>query len=295
MKLPPQPIKLIAIDIDGTLLNPQQRITPRTLASIRTAQQAGIVVTLATARRYSNSLQFADELGIDVPLITCDGALIIHHPQTQVLHTQTLAASIAQQAVEIMVQHRIQPIVHHINGTVEETWSGHMTFDNQELTTYIGHLPAIRRLPHATLCLGQPEPLRVVAFASAEAIEQMLPAIATLDCTWHTLKKGNYGCAEMDIRDKTCSKASGVIKLAQHLAIPLAQVMAIGDNTNDGEMLQAVGWGVAMGQAPASVKASAHAVTASNSEDGVALAIERYALLRDRYASSNSLKRVTCL
>ncbi len=279
MKLPPQPIKLIAIDIDGTLLNPQQRITPRTLATIRAAQQAGIVVTLATARRYGNSLQFADELGIDMPLITCNGALIIHHPQVQVLHTHSLSASIAQQAIEIMVQHHIQPVIHHINGTVEETWSGHMIFDNQELAAYFELFPAVRRISHATLCLGQPEPLRVAAFASAEAIENMIPAISTLDCTWNTLKKGNYGCAEVDLRNKTCSKASGVTKLAQHLAIPLTQVMAIGDNTNDCEMLQAVGWGVAMGQAPASVKASAHAVTASNNEDGVALAIERYALV----------------
>ena len=66
--------------------------------------------------------------------------------------------------------------------------------------------------------------------------------------------------------------------LAQQLGIPLAHVMAIGDNNNDIEMLEAVGWGVAMGQAADNVQSIAQAVTTSNAEDGVARAIELYAL-----------------
>ena len=83
--------------------------------------------------------------------------------------------------------------------------------------------------------------------------------------------------------DKTCSKASSVITLAQYLNIPLSEVMAIGDNINDLEMLQQVGWGVAMGQASDLIKEAAHAVTASNAEDGVAQAIERYILASNRF------------
>ena len=96
--------------------------------------------------------------------------------------------------------------------------------------------------------------------------------------------------------DKACSKASSVITLARHLNISLSEVMAIGDNVNDLEMLQAVGWGVAMGQASATIKAAAHAVTASNAEDGVAVAIERYIFCRSRdtYAASNSRNRLNC-
>jgi hydroxymethylpyrimidine pyrophosphatase-like HAD family hydrolase len=82
----------------------------------------------------------------------------------------------------------------------------------------------------------------------------------------------------MAIMGPACTKASGVVALARTLGIPLEQVMAIGDNNNDIEMLREVGWGIAMGQASERVKTSAHAVTASNAEDGVALAIERYAL-----------------
>lgn len=296
MELPQQEIKLIAIDIDGTLLNPQKQMTQHTLEAIRAAREAGIIVTLATARRYGNSAQFADELGIDIPLITCDGALIIHHPHSTVLHTHFLPSAIAQEAVEIMVRHRVQPIVHHINGAIEETWTGHAEFDNQELAVYFSLYPEARRMPHTALCTDdQPEPLRVVAFASEEAINRLVPEVNLLHCTWNTVRRGNYGCAEISIMHHACSKATGVATLAQHLGIPLAQVMAIGDNTNDKAMLQAVGWGIAMGQAPTSVKAVANAVTTSNTEDGVALAIERYALRLDTNASSNSRNRATCL
>src|SRR5690348_13328323 len=107
MNMPPQAIRLLAIDIDGTLLNPQKQITPRTQAAIQAAQQQGIIVTLATARRYINTAPIAAELGIAIPVILCDGALIIAHPDGEVLHTQVLDAAIAQQAVEILVRHGV--------------------------------------------------------------------------------------------------------------------------------------------------------------------------------------------
>ena len=109
------------------------------------------------------------------------------------------------------------------------------------------------------------------------------------------LKRGIYGSAELAIMDYGCSKASGVAALANTLHISLSEVMAIGDNNNDIAMLQSVGWGVAMGQAPEQVKSAAQVVTASNWEDGVAQAIARYALSSARLASSNSFNRATCL
>jgi hydroxymethylpyrimidine pyrophosphatase-like HAD family hydrolase len=82
----------------------------------------------------------------------------------------------------------------------------------------------------------------------------------------------------MAIMQTGCSKASGVADLAHQLDIPLSQIMAIGDNMNDIEMIEQAGWGVAMGQSIKPVLAIADAVTASNANDGVAQAIERYIL-----------------
>ncbi|GAC1455652.1 MAG: pyridoxal phosphatase [Ktedonobacteraceae bacterium] len=272
-------IKLLAIDIDGTLLTPQREIAPRTLLAVRAAQEAGIIVTLATARRYLNTRQLAEALELAIPLITYDGALIIQHPQGKILHTNPFQALIAQQAVEVLIRHAIQPVVHHIVDSVEEIWTGPAEFDNAWIMDYFNAFPQlIRRMPYAALCTGHEDPLRVVAFAPEDVIASLVPEISALQCSWNAIKQGNYGYAEMAIMHTHCSKASGLTALAQQRNIPLAHVMAIGDNNNDIEMLEAVGWGVAMGQASDTVRSIAQAVTTSNTEDGVALAIERYAL-----------------
>jgi len=296
METLPLKIQLLVIDIDGTLLNPAGEITPYTRAAVQTAQQAGIVVTLATARRYCNTSQIANELGLQGPIILYDGAMIVQHPTATILESRPLNAAIGQEAVEILVRHGIQPVVHPNEGLAEEIWTGPAELDNLWIEAYFATYPErMRRMPYETLCAGHPDPLRVVAFTTEEAIQSTLPEISALNCTWTTIKRGSYNCAELTVMDKGCSKASGGLALADALGIPLQKVMALGDNNNDIEMLKTVGWGVAMGQASESVKSVANAVTASNWEDGAAQAIDRYALRCATKSASNSLKRATCL
>ena len=292
----PTNIKIIVIDIDGTLLTPEGSITDRSLEAVQAAQQARIVVTLATARRYSNTTIIANELGLNTPLILYDGALIIQHPHKAILHKQLLQASVGQQAVDMLIRHKLQPVVHPFKGTEEEIWTGPTAFDNPWVETYFASTPKqVHRMPFETLCTGRTDPIRVVAFASEEIIYTLLPEVAALDCSWTITKRGNYGSAELAIMNPACSKASGVTELARYLSIPLEQIMAIGDNNNDIEMLRTVGWGVAMGQASEAVKSAARVVTASNREDGVAQAIQHYVLRNTTTNDSNSLKRLTCL
>lgn len=275
-------IKLIAIDIDGTLLTPQGQITPRTRAAIRAAQHAGIIVTLATARRYSGAQAVAEALGIALPLIVYDGTLIVSHPSRAILASQTLNLELVQQTIEIFRQYSIQPVIHPCeNGSCikEEVWTGPAQDDNPGLAPYLGAAgERVKRMPYAVLNARATETLRVVAFAEEEILEQILPAVTSLDCSWNFAPYGSYGSAELAVLPSGCSKASGVASLAAHYQIALEQVMALGDSYNDREMLRMVGLGIAMGQAPEPVKAAAKAVTATNLEDGVALAIERYAL-----------------
>ena len=294
--MPPEDIKLIAIDIDGTLLTPEKEIAPATIEVIQTARKEGIVVTLATARRYLNTAPIADALGIDIPLILCDGSLIMQHPRTTVLYTNAMKAELAQQCVNLLAQHSMQPIVHRMNGVIEEMWTGPEENDNQWVEMYFAAFPEnFYRAPVAELCVGQPDPLRVVVFDSEEAVYGLVPEVSALPCSWNAIRRGNYGSAELAMLAPDCSKASGLAALAHYLHIPLSQVMAIGDNNNDLEMLQAAGWGVAMGHAPDVIKEAADAVTTTNTEDGVARAIAHYALRRATIADSNSFNRETCL
>jgi Cof subfamily protein (haloacid dehalogenase superfamily) len=294
-QLPPR-IRLIAIDIDGTLLTPQREITARTKAAIKAAQEQGIIVTLATARRYYNTKPIADELGLAIPLILCDGGMTVQHPTGSLLHTHTLPAEIGQQAIDIMLRYEVQPVSQTLNAMREETRTGPAKYDNQWVAAYFASFPSqLIRLPFHQLCTGQADPLRVVAFTSEERAHAMAPEIANLPCSWNITWSGSYQSAEVAVMPQGCTKASGVATLAHSLDIPLENVMAIGDNNNDIEMVEAVGWGVAMGHAVPGLKAVACALTTSNSEEGVALAIERYALFPERTADSNSFKRATCL
>src|SRR5579859_8151129 len=153
METAAQPIKLLVIDIDGTLLDPHRKITERTRAAIQAAQAAGITVTLATGRRYYNSHQIADELGLAIPLIVYDGAAIIQHPQNKVILTQTMLADLAQQVVEIVARHHLQPVVQLLNGNIEEVWSGPVELDDQWTKGYFAVNPhCARRVPHEVLC-----------------------------------------------------------------------------------------------------------------------------------------------
>jgi 5-amino-6-(5-phospho-D-ribitylamino)uracil phosphatase len=258
------------------------------------------VVTLATGRRYHNTRPIAEELGLEIPLVLCDGGLVIHHPAGTLLHTQFLAPELGQQAVDIMLRYRIQPVTQSLRGNYEEIRTGPEEYDSREVLEYFASYPyKLVRTSHTELCNGQADPLRVIAFTSLEQAEKLALDIAELPCSWNITQAGNYQSTELSVMPQHCSKASGVKALADRLAIPMEQVMAIGDNNNDVEMVQTVGWGVAMGQAVPRLKEVAHAQTASNTEDGVALAIERYALFldreRERTSSSNSLSRSTCL
>ncbi len=289
-------IKMIVIDIDGTLLNPEGRITERTLAAVQAARQEGIVVTLATARRYCNTVQIAREFELECSLIVSDGAMIAGYPRAAVLQTHSMQSQVAQQAVELFVRFNLQPVVHPDTGLQEEIWTGPKNGDNLWLEMYFGvYADQVRRMPYEMLCAGHADPLRVVTFDTEEAIAAVIPGVAALDCSWNTIKRGTYGCAEITVMDRHCSKASGVMALARQLDIPLQEIMALGDNNNDIPMLQAVGWGVAMGQAPDAVKAVAQAVTASNAEDGAARAIETYALRCAAASASNLRRRAICL
>ena len=287
---------MLVIDIDGTLLTPEGSITACSMAAIQAAQQAGIATTLATARRYTNTAPIADELGLHTPLILYDGAIIMQHPQKAILHKHLLSANVGQQAVDVLIRHNIQPVVHPFKDTEEVIWTGPSAFDNPWVDTYFASAQTpVRRMPFETLCTGHPDPIRVVAFASEEVIHSLLPEVTALECSWTITRRGNFGSAELAIMNPSCSKASAIIELARYLNVPLQQIMAIGDNNNDIEMLRTVGWGVAMGQASEAVKTVARAVTASNQEDGVARAIQLYALRAATTADSNSLKRLTCL
>lgn len=275
-------ISLVVSDVDGTLLDPAGAITPRTHVAFARLHQAGVTFALATSRRWTGAVPVARQLDSAVPLILYDGALIREYPGGKVLRAETLEFASAQMAAEVLAAHQLQPIAQYCDATgehlrVAET-ATHPAWTEDYLIRFAAQITFVGL---DQLCAWNPAPLRVVAFGPVSVLRRAAVALAHIHAGRQLLLTGSYGMAELTVFARAASKGSALVHLTEHLGIMSEETLAIGDGLNDVSMLQAAGLGIAMGHAPRRVRAAANVVTASNEEDGFALALERYALLAE--------------
>lgn len=272
-------IRLVVTDVDGTLLDPGGCLTPRTREAIQALAEAGVTLALATGRRWTGASVAASSFGFQGPMIHMDGAMIRTYPDGEMLHVAPLDRVIAQRAAEAMAGYGIQPIAQYSDHTDDFLHVSQEAAHPEWTSTY---LPAFqhqtRYRPVARLCDIPVDPIRLAAFAPLTILRRVAVDLASSDCGRQLLPLGNYGVAELTLFSSAVSKGNALAILARHLEIPLEETMAIGDGPNDVSMLRMAGLGVAMGQASRRVRALADSVTTSNAEDGLARAIEQYAL-----------------
>ena len=272
-------IRLVATDVDGTLLDPQGCLTPRTLAAIQAASAAGVTVALATARRWTGASHTASQLDFRGPLIVFDGAMIRSYPDGEVLSAAPFDRATAQRSAEAMSSYGLQPIMQFCDERAEHLRVAeevaHSAWSADYLDVFRGQ---IQFCPVAELCEVAADPMRLVAFAPVSILRRVAVDLASPAFGRQLLLTGNFGMAELTLFSTDASKGNALTMLARSLDIPLEETMAVGDGLNDISMLQVAGLGVAMGQAPRRVRASADVVTASNAEDGLAQALETFVL-----------------
>ena len=272
-------IRLVAIDVDGTLLDPQGCVTPRTFAAIQMLTTSGVIVTLATGRRWTGASVAASALDFCGPMIHMDGAVTRSYPDGKMLSAASLDRFIAQRAAEALVSYGIQPIVQYSDHVDEYL---HVTDEAAHPAWTAAYISAFRQQirfrPVAQLCDAAVDPMRLVAFAPLPVLRRVAVDLASPECGRQLLLDGNYGTAELTMFSALASKGNALAMLASTLDIPLEETMAIGDASNDISMLRVAGLGVAMGQASRRVRATADVVTGSNAEDGLAQALETYVL-----------------
>ncbi len=270
------PVRLLALDLDGTLVGRDLVIRPRVVRAVRAAVESGVVVTIATGRMYRSSLPFAKALGVVAPIICYQGAYVRELPASDgapgaVLLHRTMPGGVAVEAIAWARARGFDP---HVN--VEDRLimqAGEATSEDYERRSGIGaefvpDLPrAIRGPVTKVLAVGLP-PLPETSLPEARAAFEGRAQV--------TVSHPSY----LEWNAPGVTKGGAVRWLAGRLGIPLGQVMAIGDQYNDAEMLAEVGHGVAMGGSPEPVRAAARHVTASIEEDGAALAIEAIVLGR---------------
>ncbi len=254
--------RLLALDIDGTLVDWEERISPVVLQHVRAAAAAGIEVVLATGRSVHGVTPLLDRIGLpEGHIVASNGSVTSTYWPVQVTAKVTFDA---RDAVHAVLQHLPEALV-----AVEVVGGGfrvNRAFPDGEISGDIRIEPVDELVSQPVTRVIIRDPL-----SSAEDFAAMADSLG--------LRGTNYSVgysAWLDLAPEGVSKASALAEVAATLGVSAADALAIGDGRNDVEMLRWAGRGVAMGQAPQEVRAAADAVTGSYDEDGVAAELSRW-------------------
>jgi hydroxymethylpyrimidine pyrophosphatase-like HAD family hydrolase len=299
MKTTSQP-RLIAIDLDGTLVHSGGYVSPRNRAAIALAHAAGVEVVVATGRRHSFALQVLREL--DLPsahaLISSNGT-VIRTIGSELVHRSHLSLETARWLVAHADEFRSTLVLTFdtVGPDGHDTRGALVCEHLEELTAAIGRWMTSNRdyLAQVTPiedALNAAAPIQMMlcgTIARMEAAEALLaahpriaavgaPELPETELTLHRTAYPERDLTILDILPAGCSKASALTRLAALRGIPMAEVLAIGDNWNDLPMLEAAGSAVLMANAPANLLALARdrdwPIAPHHDDDGVAIAIE---------------------
>lgn len=268
---PHPPIRLVALDLDDTLLLPDKTLSERTKRTVQEVQRLGVHVVPASARPLQSVLDYGTQLGVKGYCIALNGAVTATAPGGEVLRVEALPDPVLRSALHIA--RALKP-----NNVYVELADG---FAVERVDDDVGGYSAITgRVPYRVGNLHElaPGPHCKVAVhiqgATADAAKQIEKALG--DRVHLVVWEGQWSWIE--ILSAGTSKAAALSWLAQRLGVEREAVMAVGDQRNDIEMLEWAGVGVAMGHGHPDAIAAADYVTDSNAEDGCAKALERFVL-----------------
>lgn len=269
-------IKLVAVDLDDTLLRDDLTISRRSLDVLREVRERGVVVTLATGRMFPSALPYARLLNFEMPLITYQGALVKNAFSGEVVYECSLPEEVARLVIHYGRRNNI-----HINSYLhDKLYVERITPLGEHYERHAG-VPFTKvndleelletALPYKLLLIDEEEKLQEHAAKLRELFEEVGQDV------YLAKSKPTY----LEVNHPQATKGEALKKLAQRLGISREEVMAFGDSYNDLEMLDYAGIGVAVANAYPEVRARARYVTASNNDDGVAEALLKYVLKGD--------------
>jgi Cof subfamily protein (haloacid dehalogenase superfamily) len=263
-------IRLIALDLDGTLLNSALKVSERNGEAVRRALESGVKVVLATTRWYLLAKRTADRLGIHTPLV-CNNGAIVKRPDDggELLHLR-LDQELAREVTAL---------------ADERGWEAFTTIED---ATYMRPRPGIipEKLPAGLrvserqsdeVARGQPTAVLVFGEEAVNEIEsRFLPA--NDGRANFSLNRPRIFPHYVVLTHPEADKGSALEMVCRELDVPMTEVLAMGDSESDLSMLRMAGLGIAVNNAPDEVKRAALHIAPANDADGVAWAIERFAL-----------------
>jgi Cof subfamily protein (haloacid dehalogenase superfamily) len=273
----PSQIRLLATDIDGTLLNPQFQISEGDLAALRRAHSAGIEIVLVTGRRHTFALPIAQQLGFDLWLISSNGA-VTRSLSGETFHRDMMPVEACRQLCGAMQEFRGNTVL-----TFDQETKGAIVLERMdELGTSIqrwleknmAYIEFIVPIERALV----KDPVQAMFCGT---MLRMSAALGTLERAGMegkvTILRTEYPARDLsmiDVLNAGCSKGHALERWAKHRGYRREEVMAVGDNHNDVEMLEFAGHPVIMGNACEELRGRGWRVTRGNHECGVAAAVE---------------------
>lgn len=268
--------RLLALDIDGTLLRSDKTISPRTLAAIEGARRIGVRVVLVTGRRHPAARRIVDQLGFDLDLVLHNGALVIENGE--VLRCLPLARALALRAVAIGRACAADPVLHCGHLGEGRLMIEGIAPSNTLLVYYLDRShPDVVSVPVLDDALAE-DPIQVMFGGAIEPMAALRARLAGELGSAVRIDRTIYpsnGVQILDVLRAGVGKAEALAFLQRRWQVAAEQTLAIGDNWNDHEMLEAAGLGLVMGNADPEMLRLGLGVLPTNDDDGVAVAIER--------------------
>ncbi|HEY3674969.1 MAG TPA: Cof-type HAD-IIB family hydrolase [Candidatus Tumulicola sp.] len=262
--------RLVAFDLDGTLVGRDSAVSPRVLDAVAKMHEAGVRGCLCTGRMYRASVGYARELHFDAPIICYQGAAIIDPSTDEILANEPVPNDVVRDLISWAQSDRMYLQLYRNDEYYSE---GRNRFS--DLYASVAQVQPIV-VPSLREAFAFSEATKAVVIADAPdaaAYEKKLAA-ALGPRAYVTRSLPEF----VEVLNPAVDKGAALAFVMQALGIPREAVAAIGDSWNDAPLLEAAGFGIAMGSAPQELRDVASAVVADVAHDGVAEAIERYVL-----------------
>jgi len=273
----PKDIKALALDLDGTILAPGVLLKERTIQAVKACQQRGLRIIINTGRTIDGAEPFRAALGIEGPMVYCNGAMVVDMPAGRLLSAVLLDKEAAAFCVDISREMKVYCQVFFPGDTGEKRtklmaeWEGperEMYFNHAGIRAELGDIKETLSQPGLKGCikgmfLAEPEVLTAVRAKIDERFGRSIYSAQTLRTF-------------LEIMDAKASKGQGLELVMNHYSLKSEEIIAFGDEENDLPMFAAAGFSVAPSNAKDNVKAAANRVIGSNAEDGVAVFLEEF-------------------
>lgn len=262
--------RLIAMDLDDTLLTDELTVSEPTLQAMKEATARGVHLTIATGRMFDSAQKIARQVGLNVPIITYQGALIKNLMDEEVLYERSISVDVATQVYDYCLKHGL-----HIQSYIDDKL--YTPEDNDKIRGYAKQSSIPYTIePNFTRIIHHDKQTKLIIIDDPAKLDAILPELKAFfgNRAYITKSKPNY----LEFMHPEGTKGHALRFLAAHYGIPMEETIAMGDAMNDHEMVEAAGLGVAMANAVPALKEIADFITLSNNDNGVKHVIDKFIL-----------------